>query len=157
MISQSAAKWCADIKFGQAGTMHKECFRWGIPVVFSIINKTYLHFINAWGKWQTNDSFSTLSWTILEHLAYSPDLAIFTPFPLWSIIFLATNLRVKTMWKQLLRGDWNRRAQNSTIHELTNQSHNWTNTSIIVRTLLKNKVVSADNTCYLFCSNGNIY
>jgi hypothetical protein len=100
--------------------------------------------------------FQHFRWTFFEHPAYSPDLTIFTSFPHWRIIFLATNLQVTTTWKQLLWDDWNRRAKNSMMHKLTNQHHNWTNASILVGTMFKNKVVNTDNTCYLFCSNGNI-
>jgi hypothetical protein len=76
----------------------------------------------------------------------------FTSFPLLRTIILARDLQVTTSRKQLLREGCNRRAQNSTRHELTNQSNDWTNAFILVRTMLKNKVISIRSTCYLSCS-----
>jgi hypothetical protein len=113
------------------------------PLVATLTQRTLQHF----------------RWTVLKHAPYSPHLVLsdFHLFPTLRIIFLATNLWVMMTWKQFLWGGWNLRTQNYTRQELTNLAHEWTDASILMGTLLNGKVVSVDNTCYLFVQNVSIY
>jgi len=107
---QSVEEGCSDVKSSRVGTMDNEgCCR----------------------PSESRSASGGQLWNI-RHTGHIWSAVIFTCFPLLRVILLATNWQLTTTWKQLLRVGWNRRAQNSRRHELTNQSQNCKNASILV-------------------------